>query len=568
MKYLTICHQYADDILSEKIRSGKLIKLACKRFKDDILAKKWIFDDKRAEKFIEYAESYQHWEGSFLKNPIRLEPHQIFYMAQLFGWRDDDGIRRFRNVYKQVARKNGKTIEGALIGLFCLDKSGEGAPQVIVVANREEQAGICVNSAGRLVMLMGRGYEGYIRGKSEKPFKLFEYRGRVMRLVHSRNNGVMMTLGKDATRQDGFNPYVAIVDEYHEAVDDSMINVLRTGMGSRREPIVNVITTAGFNKGGVCYSMRKYCMDVLSGVIEDDSMLALIYELDPEMDWRDPENWICANPNLDVSVFSSYLKQELKIAETRGGTTEVSFKTKNLNMWTNSYLNWIPDEIILECDQRELRIEDFNGRDVWCGLDLAKTRDLNALAMVSPDPKTGVLDVLWKFYLPADRARDHADGVDYLAWAQKGFITLTPGNIADHEYIANDIIKLLDSGANVKALDYDRYLAESNGVIHKVLDTGFAQVRPVAQTIGVLSTPTKATETMIFKKQMNFNNPVARWNFANVIIVTDANGNVRVDKKKSANKIDGISALVNAMVGYLEDTTVRTTEIDDEVYPI
>lgn len=560
--------EYADHILDGKIPAGEFIKLASKRWKNDQKSTEFRFSEEKAREFIQFAERFKHWEGPYLGNPIRLEPQQVFYMGQLFGWLDENGLRRFRQVYRQVARKNGKTIEGSLIGLYCM-QDGEGAPQILVTANKEEQAGICVNSAGQLIDgndLGIRGRNWKAEDEEERHWRLYDVMGRFNRIVNRKTGGIMMTLGKDSSRQDGFNPYVAIVDEYHEAKDDSSLNVLRSGMGSRLQGFLNIITTAGFNKAGVCYKLRDFGNKILHGIVEADDVLPLIYELDPADDWHDPDKWIKSNPNIDVSVHKKYLIGEHKHAVHQGGSAEVGFRTKNLNQWTDSERVWIQDQYIIACNKRRLTLEEFRGRETWVGVDLSKTRDITAVCLVAPT-EDGDLDVFWNFYLPEERSRNNSDGVDYVAWAHQGWLTLTPGNIIDHHYIVNDIKTMLEMDINIKNIGYDKYLAESHYTIHGILELGYQMLTPVGQTTGVLSTPTKEVETLALKQYLNFNNPIARWMFSNVVIMQDANSNVKPDKAKSHQKIDGISALVNAMKVYMDDKANRIA-YDSQVYAL
>ena len=386
------CKSYADDVLSGKIPTGTFIKQAAQRFIDDLSRYEW--NDARAALAISNFQSRRHWEGSKGGTEIILEPHQIFYFGQLFGFDDEKGRRRFRNVYKQVSRKNGKTIESALLGLYFME-CGERAPQVIAVANKEEQAGIVVNSAGRILEESDATFSGrnWTKADMDKPYRNYEYLGRVSKVLNMSNNGRFFDLSKELKNADGWNPYLGIVDEYHSAVDSAGVDIIRSGMGSRigipgvnqgNGPLINIITTAGFNKGGPCYNIRDFCIRILNGQIEDDGWLPLIYELDPTDDWTDPDTWIKANPNLDVSVYPEYLMDEYRSADAQGGSALVSFKTKNLNMWTDSAETWIEDSNILACNQRPVQLKDFIGREPWAGVDLAKTRTLTHCVYYHP----------------------------------------------------------------------------------------------------------------------------------------------------------------------------------------
>ena len=568
----SICDQYADEIISGIIPAGKLLKLAAKRWKHDIIGEKFTFDEKKAFKMIQFVEKKcVHWEGPKAGTKLKLEPWQVFYFGNLYGWYRKDNTRRFRTSYLQVARKNGKTFMAAAMGLYMISpEEGENSPQVLVAANKEEQAGLCVNSAGRIAEVSDEFpidlRSSFIDMKDRTGLTLHRLRDRIIKVVNSGTAGILMTLGRDSSRLDGFNPSCAIVDEFHEARNTGLFDVLRTGMGSRENPMINVITTAGFNKGGVCYHMREQYIRVLEGIVENDFTFPLIYEMDDKDDWTSPDVWRKSNPNLGVSVYESWLEQECMDAKNQGGTTEVSFKTKNLNVWTDSESVWVPDEDILACNHYPIELEGLIGRKVWAGIDLGKTRDINALCLMSPNEETNKFDCVWRFYLPEERARQNNDGVDYIRWADEGWLQLTPGNIIDHDYIVADVGKIIEMGILLQSVDYDKWLAESHNTVHGILNLGFDNVRPVQQTPSTLSTPTKEVETLIMQRRINFKNPMMRWMFSNVVIRSDANGNIKPDKGRSSNKIDGVSSMVNCMWGYLTDKHEGELIVDNEVY--
>jgi phage terminase large subunit-like protein len=573
--YKEICDTYADQVIDGTIPSGEPMILAAKRWKKDLEQGKFFFSEEEAAKAINWMQDKcVHWEGSLSGENVVFQDWQIFYFANLYGWfRDSDfEFRRFRSSYLQVARKNGKTMMAAIMALYMISpEEGEPAPQVLVGANKEEQAGLCVNSAGNIIKLspyleMEHTKNSFALPEDRLEHQLHSLRDRIIKVTNHRTNGTIQTLGRDAAKLDGSNPSCAIVDEFHEAKTSGLFHVLRSGQGSRKNPMLNVITTAGFNKHGVCANMRADYLKVLDGSIENDTAFIMIYEMDIDDDWTDHQVWMKANPNLGVSVYEAWLEDEARAAQQAGGSAEVSFKTKNLDLWTDSEMVWVSDKDVLKASQYTLTLEDFIGRKVWGGIDLAKNRDLNALALISLNDSTKKMEVIWRFYLPEDRAKENRDGVDYIKWATEGWLQLTPGNIIDHNYIVRDVEKILNMNIQLQAIDYDRYLAESHNTVHGILELGFDQMRDLAQTPAYLSTPTKEIEVQILKGNMCFHNPIARWNFANVVIKTDQNGNVKADKEKSGNKIDGISALVNAMHGFMEDNTKPVTTVDNQVY--
>jgi phage terminase large subunit-like protein len=575
MTYRGICDRYADQIIDGTIPSGKPMILAAKRWKRDIEEGKFYFIEEKAALMIDWVESRCcHWEGSEAGKLIKLEPWQIFYFANLYGWyREPEAeFRRFRTTYLQVARKNGKTFMAAVMALYMISpEEGEPSPQVLAAANTEAQAGLCVNSAGSIVRLspelsVDQTRNKFIDAEDRNEYGLHALRERYIKVVNNRSNGLLQTLGRDASRLDGYNPSAAIVDEYHEAKTSGMFHVLRSGMGSRKSPGLHVITTAGFNKHGVCYNLRSQYMKMLEEIVPQESVFAMIFEMDADDNWQDHKTWMKCNPNLGVSVYEGWLEEEAHEAAHQGGTAEVAFKTKNLNMWTDSESVWIADEDVVAASMYSFDIKDWKGKKVWAGIDLAKNRDLNSLALIHQNLDTGKMEVFWKFYLPEDRAKENRDGVDYMTWAAEGWLDLTPGNIIDHNYIVRDVEKILDMGVDIKAIGYDRYLAESHNTVHGILELGYAEMRDIPQSPAYLSTPTKEIEVRVMKKTMCFTNPIARWMFSNVVIKVDQNGNVKADKEKSGNKIDGISALVNAMNVYMADNIIEEVTIDNQIY--
>jgi phage terminase large subunit-like protein len=567
-----ICEKYAEEVLDGTIPSGNLLKLAAKRWKKDVNDRKFTFNETKAVEVVTFiTKKCVHWEGPLAGKNIELEPWQIFYFGNLFGWYRQDGYRRFRTSYLQVARKNGKTFMAACMGLYMISpEEGENAPQVLVAANKEEQAGLCVNSAGRIAD-ESKGFRvddkhNFTDRSDRDEITLHHLRERIIKVVNNESRGVLMTLGRDSARLDGYNPSGSIVDEYHEARSSGLFDVLRSGMGARPNPMINVITTAGFNKAGVCYHMREQYIRILEGSVENDSTFPLIYEMDAEDDWTSPDTWQKCNPNMGVSVFVPWLEQECMDAKNQGGTAEVSFKTKNLNVWTDSASVWVPDADVLAANHYPFTLEDLIGRRIWAGIDLGKTRDINALCLLCPNEETNKFDLFWRFYLPEERAKQNNDGVDYIRWEQDGWLQLTPGNIIDHDYIVKDVEKLLELGLQIQSIGYDKYLAESHNTVHGILNLGYDSMRPVGQTPAYLSTPTKEVEVMMLHRRMNFYNPMVRWMFANVIIKADSNGNIKPDKAQSGNKIDGVSALVNAMHQFLLDQHEGEIIIDNEIY--
>jgi phage terminase large subunit-like protein len=551
---LTVAEKYAKDVVGGKRVTGKWIKLACEKFLSDLKRTDISLDVKQGQRAINFIErKLRHWEGSWRGKPLLLEDWQKFIVMQVFGWQKN-GRRRVRSVYIQIARKNGKTSFAAAILLYHLFADKENTPQILVGANNEDQAKICVNSAGRIIQQSPSLNELV----DDQTVKLSIYGRNVVGVYHQDRDGAVKAMSKNPETQDGFNPSVGIVDEYHEAKDDALLNVIESGQGARPEPLLFVVTTAGFDKQGPCFKkLRRSGIDMLSGKIQDDNNLAFIFEMDEGDDWTDPAMWAKSNPNLDVSVFPSYLEARLVKAKNEGGTKEVDFKTKNLNMWVDAPTVWIQDETWMK-NSYGFTMDELRGQVCYGGLDLSTGIDLNAFSLYFPNLKEVdgkmISPVLWWLWIPKTQVK--TEHFDYSDWVEQGFITVTEGvfeNIIDHKKIIYDICELPKT-YNIQAIAFDQRLAY-HGVVQELgtvfgtsEDDNFIQgLYPFTQSMPNVSLSTKDLETQITNAQLeHFNNPVARWMMANVVLKKDPIGQIMPDKSKSQYKIDGIAALVNA----------------------
>lgn len=551
---MTEAQQYAEDVLSGKIIAGKWIKLACEKFLSDLKRTDIVLDGKQGQRAINFIErKLCQWEGSWRGKPFKLEAWQKFIIMQVFGWQQD-GRRLIRSVYIQIARKNGKTSFAAAILLYHLFADRENTPQILVGANNEDQAKICVNSAGRIIQ---RSPE-FADLVDEETVKLSIYGRNIVGIYHKDKDGSVKAMSKNPETQDGFNPSLGVVDEYHEAKDDLLLNVIESGQGARPEPLLFVVTTAGFDKQGPCYKkLRKGSIDMLEGKVKDDHHLAFIYELDDGDAWDDPNLWAKSNPNLGVSVFPEYLKSRLVKAKNEGSSKEVDFKTKNLNLWVDAPTVWVQDETWMK-NSHGIDPKELIGAKCYGGLDLSTGIDLNAFSLYFPNFKQvggkWISPVLWWFWIP--RSMVKTEHFDYSDWVERGLITVTDGvfeNVIDHKKIIHDISQL-PAIYNIEAIAFDQRLAY-HGVVQELgiifgtseSDEFIQGLYPFTQSMPNVSLATKAIETQIHAFQLeHFSNPVARWMMGNVVLKKDAIGQIMPDKSRSQFKIDGIAALVNA----------------------
>lgn len=542
---MTPAERYARSVTEGKIITGKWIKLAADRFLKDLTREDIFFDETQANRAVNFIErKLKHWEGSFAGNPLLLEDWQKFIIMQIFGWYTSEGKRRVRSVYIQIARKNGKTSFLAAIILYHIFADKENTPQVLVGANNEDQAKICVNSTGRMIETSPDLKELV----EDDEVNLFRYKDNIVNIYYPERGAVVKAMSKNPETKDGFNPSLGGVDEYHEAKDDKLLNVIESGQGSRLNPLLIVITTAGFDKDGPCYSkLRESSVQILNGTIEDDHHLAFIYEQDEGDEPADEASWVKSNPNLGVSVSIEFLRSRYKKALNEGGTKMVDFLTKNLNKWVDAPEVWIANEIWVT-NRHGLTPADLEGKVCYGGLDLARTVDLNAFVLWFPNVKENVHAVLPFFWIPEAKVENNNDRVDYRKWIDLGHMIKTPGNVADYRIIASGI-KGIISKYDFKSMSYDRYLT-GHGVLTDLLDEGIV-CHDLSQNIVNLNYPTKELERIVTGGKMeHFGNPVLTWMMGNVILAKDSSGNVKPDKGKSEKKIDGVSAMINALAEF------------------
>lgn len=547
MSYLN----YIEDVLSGDIITGEFLKLAINRHLSDLKRQNtegfpYYFDEKEGQRYIDFAHLCRHWKGEKARESFKLESHQQFYFMMLFGWLRKDGGRRFRTSYKQVARKNGKTSECALKALAHLKLDDEAGAQVYFAATKEDQARIAFTDVQEIIKATPN---------LGNHFKIFTK-------SVTRGASFIKPLGSDSNTSDGFDPSYGVIDEYHAHPDQGMLNVLESGMAARKSPLIDIITTAGYNKDGPCYSdMRRTSIEILRGIKTDDTHLALIYELDKDDDWQDETNWIKANPNLGVSVKLDFLRDRFLKAKNEGGSKEIDFKTKNLNIWTDSSATWITDDTWMGCD---FGAEDHTGGECYGGLDMASTRDITALVLYFPGEVSYIEPY---FFIPELTAveRVNKDGVNYDRWIRSGHMIETEGNVTDYNFVKAKIMELAER-YRIKSIAYDRWNASQ-----LVIDLTYEGIpmSPFGQGFASMSAPTKELEKLVHSKAINHaGNPVLRWMNSNIQIQTDPAGNIKINKAKSSEKVDGMVALAMALGETMTDERPHASVYDDPNYEI
>jgi phage terminase large subunit-like protein len=535
--YLAIAVKYARGCVSGKIVVGGWMRKAAQRFLDDLKASRakgsaYVFSRERAYAAVAFIELLPHIKGEWARRneTIRLEPWQVFITCNLFGFLvRATGLRRFRRAYMSVSRKNAKSTFASAVGLYMLCGDGEPGAEVYALATTRDQAGIVFNDARAMVK------------KSAPLAAHYGLDPGVLSIARAATNASFKPLPGDPG--DGTNPHCAIIDEYHEHDSPRSYDAMYSGMGARSQPLILVTTTAGYNRSGPCYAMEAYAHRVLDQRVDDASLFAAIYTLDPEDNWADPANWPKSNPNLGVSVGRDNLAEACFEAQNNT-VKQVNFLTKRMNVWCNAGTQWMDARDWDACADPTLSLEDFAGRRAVLGLDLASKIDLCALEVLIEDGPRWVRFGL--YYLPDEPVQAGASSTHahYYAWHLDGRLTLTPGNITDYGYIKADLQRLCRL-LRVEAVAYDPYQATQ--LATELLAEKVPMVE-VKQTVANLSEPMKELLSWTKSRKIAHEGcPVMGWQLSNVVAYTDAKDNIYPRKESPENKIDSPVALIMAV---------------------
>lgn len=541
--------KYPAEVYAEQVRDGAIlvceyVRLAIRRYYADLdnaLDQGWYFDRKAAMRAINFIERLKHTKGEWAGQRFRLEPWQQFVLWNIFGWRNADGTRRFRYAYIEIARKNGKTALSAGIGLYMLFADGEARPEVYSAATVKDQAKICFADA--VAIVKATDLKNY----------LTPYRNSI---VYELKGGAMKPLSSDYGTHDGLNPSCGIIDEFHAHKDSGMFDVIKSAFGARRQPLLFIITTAGFNKSGACYAYRDNVIKVLRGVNEDDSLFGIIYTLDSKEEWDDPKMWIKSNPNLGVSLSADYLADQVKDAKNRPEAVR-NVMTKNVNLWVDAEKTWILDDVWMQC-MGTTDPADLKGCACWGGLDLSNVSDVTAYILLFHENDR--FQLLPHFWIPEEKMLEkiRKENINYDKWVAEGYVTATPGNVIDYDFVKADILHIV-ADYDLRTSAYDRW--NSSQTIIDLQNEGM-MFNPFGQGYGSMSAPTKEFEKAVLTgKVEHFGNPVLRWMLASTVIKTDPAGNIKPDKEKSVQKIDGIVASIMALGEWM------TAQAEDDTNP-
>lgn len=487
------------------------------------------FDEAAADRACEFFGHLPHIKGRMAGKPFVLERWQRDEIVRpLFGWKRPDETRKYRTAYIEVPRKNGKSTLCAGIALYLTFCDGEQGAEVYSVASTRDQALMVFDPAVAMLRQIP-----WLNDECQ----IFKSLKRVV-----YQNSFYRALSSDAGPVHGTNPHGIIFDELHAQPTRELWDVLATGRGERRQPLTVAITTAGYDRSSICWEIHEYARRVRdpNDPLQDDTFLPVIYGADPEEDWTDSEVWAKANPNLGISIFPEFLAEECEKAKD-SPAYENTFRRLYLNQWTEQEVRWMPME---HWDSCNLPLESLEGRECFAGLDISSTRDLTSFVLVFPQ-EDGTFDVLPFFWAPKEAAtkRDKIDKQSYMGWA-KTHIMLTEGNAVDQSAIREKMWELSEK-YEIRGVGFDGWNMDE--CYQQLIREGWPDhtLMKYPQNYAGYNEPMKrCLELCREGKLRHGGHPVLRWNASNVVAKEDPAGNLKPDKGKSSDKIDGFCAML------------------------
>lgn len=546
--------QYALDVVAGRVPAGKYHRLACQRHLTDRTREgtpgfPYRFDLTLADRFFRFAEKLKHYKGEWAGQPITLQPWQRFSLGSLFGWvHVETGLRRYRTVYKEVPRKNGKSLEAAVVMLYLTFYDQEPGAEGYCIATKRDQAKLVFSDCKQLVKSSG------LKKRIAE---------RVANLHREDVVAKLEPLGADHDSTDGLNPHAVCADELHAYKDRGLLDVMETATGARRQPVFFKITTAGDDPVSPGGDEHDYACKILDGVLKDETYFAFIAHADKDDNWLTESTWAKANPNWGVSIKPDDMRA--LAAKAQGiPAAAATFKQKRLNLWVNAtapclsidgwrkgQTDWQPDDLLHET--------------CYVGVDLASKIDLCALSLVFPPgvghPKWRVIQYIWT---PEDTLRDraHRDRAPYEVWVDQGWLLTQPGTAIDHSVI-RDVLREARQKYDIERIGFDPWHADQ--VISALTkDDGFdeAQVLAVPQTFAGLSSAEAKFQADVLAGDWDARGcPVTAWAVSNVVDQQDGKGNLFFTKKKSRGRIDPVKSITTALSLYLRMPPIQRPEV-------
>ena len=532
-------YKYSSDVLSGRIVACRYVKLACQRFEDFLKREDMEFHEDKVDKVLKFCSKQVQFEAPFNNKPLVLTPCQEFFIANIFGfyYKDTDD-RVCQHAILEVGRKFGKSALCAVLGLYCLIAESDGQVEIDVAAMTRKQAAILFKKAC-----------GFAKNMDKKQKWL---KRTINDIKYKKNDSYFQCLAAESNQLDGYGAQVFFLDEAAAQKDSKLYDVLASSQGARHNPLDIILTSANYNLTGPHYTeWRKAAIDMLEGVVQNDSLFALIYTLDEGDDYRDESVWEKANPNLGITVTKRYLRDRITQAQSIP-SKEIDVKTKNFNLYVQSMETWITDETVMKSFEK-VELDKLKGELAFGAIDLASVSDETSFSiMFPPNPDREYHPDKYIFYsrayLPED-ALVNSPNKDFYRKAKKaGHLNTTPGNVTDYDFILRDIIPF-NNDYILEKVAYDPY--NSSQFVINAQDSGLL-MEPFSQGLGSFNRPTKEFERLILSGKVIIDgNVVTRWNFANVVIKEDNNFNIKPIKSNKQQKIDIVIAMLQCLGVYL-----------------
>ena len=494
------------------------------------------FDERKAQRVVRFIEALRHTKGEFHGQPFHLLPWQEKIIRDVFGTvRDDDPtIRQYTTAYIEIPKKNGKSELGAAIALNMLINDDEWKAEVYSCASDRQQAAIVFDVAVDMVR------------QSPALMKRVKIIPSTRRMIYQPTGSIYQVLSSEVATKHGLNVSACIFDELHTQPTRALYDVMTQGSGdARRQPLWFFLTTAGTDRNSICWEVHQKALDILEGRKIDPRFYPVLFGLPDDADWTSEENWYRANPSLDHTITIDKVRDAFRKAQETPAD-ENQFRQLRLNQWVKQSVRWMPMDKWDECGG----VVDpyaLEGRACYAGLDLSSTSDLTALVLVFPPTSEDEPYIALPFFwLPEETLslRVRRDHVPYDQWAKRGFIQTTEGNVVQYGFIERFICELGER-YDIREIAHDRWNATM--MVQTLEDDGFTMV-PFGQGFKDMSPPTKELMRIVLEHKLcHGGHPVLRWNMDNAYVRTDPAGNLKLDKEKSTEKIDGVVALVMAL---------------------
>jgi len=519
---------------------GKLKNYVPTKFK----APDSYYNKNAADRAVLFIESLKHTDGVWFNKPFELLDWQERIIRDVFGILKPDNYRQFNTAYIEIPKKQGKSELAAAVALLLTCGDFEEGAQVYGCAADRNQAKIVFNVAKKMISL---------NKTLARQVKVCESKNRI-----EYKNSFYQVLSAEAYSKHGFNVHGVVFDELHAQPNRKLFDVMTKGSGdARKQPLFFLITTAGDDTNSICYEVHQKAKDILEGRKIDPTFYPVIFGADEDDDWTDPEVWKKSNPSLGVTVDIEKVRMACESAK-QNPAEENAFRQLRLNQWVKQEKRWMPMHKWDLC-KVDFKPDDLKGRVCYGGLDLSSTMDITAFVLVFPptdeDDKYYVLPYFW---IPEENLtqRVNRDHVPYDLWNRMGYIITTEGNVIHYGFIEH-FIEELGKKYNIKEIAFDRWGAVQ---MTQNLDALGFNVIPFGQGFKDMSPATKELMTLVVgRKIAQDGNPVLRWMMDNISIRTDPAGNIKMDKSKSIEKIDGAVAMVMAL-----DRALRNAKKEDE----